>query len=240
MDEGENMNQSKARCEQPIRPFEMDEMLEVLWTQAEKSDFQENSLIQVAATEGLDESSARHWLDEIVKAGLGVVRDGQAHLTPQGEEEAKSVIRRHRLAERLFADVFKTSEEVWEKEACQLEHESVLTAEAVNAVCSFLGHPPHCPHGRSIPPGDCCQKFTKEIKPFVIPLSEATLSEHYRIAFITPKHHNRLAKLSSIGILPGSYVVLQQKKPAYVLHVGQTEVALDGAIVDDIYVKRVD
>jgi putative ABC transport system ATP-binding protein len=84
--------------------------------------------------------------------------DGSAivALTPRGRTRAGSIIRRHRLAERLFTDsLAMDSESEIEEQACKFEH--ILSAEATDKICTFLGHPRTCPHGAPIPPGPCCQ-----------------------------------------------------------------------------------
>jgi DtxR family Mn-dependent transcriptional regulator len=212
----------------------MDELLEGVWTLREKGRSGSAELLEMATIH-----EGERWLKELIAANLVQVENGNVQMTKSGEREAEQIIRRHRLAERLFADVFMTTEEVWEREACELEHQTVLTEEAITAVCAFLGHPPTCPHGRPIPRGRCCSDFKHEIKPFVIPLSEARLSDTYRIVFITPKSHMRLDRLAILGILPGSDIRIHQKKPSYVIRAGETDVALDPDIVSDIYVKKV-
>ena len=85
------------------------------------------------------------------------VPDGSAvvALTPRGREKAGSIIRRHRLAERLFTDsLAMDSETEIEQQACKFEH--ILSPGATDKICSFLGHPKTCPHGAPIPPGPCC------------------------------------------------------------------------------------
>jgi DtxR family Mn-dependent transcriptional regulator len=77
-----------------------------------------------------------------------------------------------------------------------------------------------------------------EVRPLVTRLSDASLGASVRIVFITPKFVKRLEKLSSLGIVPGSTVRLMQRNPSYVLQVGQTTVALDKDITDEIYVKQ--
>src|SRR5713101_7123550 len=78
-------------------------------------------------------------------------------LTPQGRQRAADIIRRHRLAERLFTDSLALdSESEIEQQACKFEH--ILSPEATDKICSFLGHPRTCPHGAPIPPGPCCGK----------------------------------------------------------------------------------
>ncbi len=85
------------------------------------------------------------------------VSDGSAvvALTPRGRSLAGSIIRRHRLAERLFTDsLAMDSESEIEQQACKFEH--ILSPGATDKICSFLGHPKTCPHGAPIPPGPCC------------------------------------------------------------------------------------
>jgi putative ABC transport system ATP-binding protein len=89
-----------------------------------------------------------------VSASLG---DGTliVELTPRGRERAGNIIRRHRLAERLFTDsLAMDSESEIEQQACKFEH--ILSPEATDKICAFLGHPRTCPHGAPIPPGACC------------------------------------------------------------------------------------
>jgi putative ABC transport system ATP-binding protein len=76
-------------------------------------------------------------------------------LTPRGRQRAADIVRRHRLAERLFTDsLAMDSETEIEQQACKFEH--ILSPEATDKICAFLGHPRTCPHGAPIPPGPCC------------------------------------------------------------------------------------
>ncbi len=88
---------------------------------------------------------------------LGLLRrEGNAFTyTAKGEARARSVIRRHRLAERLFMDTLAMRDEAQlEETACTFEH--ILSPEATERICTYLGHPTTCPHGSPIPPGECC------------------------------------------------------------------------------------
>jgi len=83
-------------------------------------------------------------------------------LTSRGRQRAADVIRRHRLAERLFTDsLAMDSETEIEQQACKFEH--ILSPEATDKICTFLGHPRTCPHGAPIPPGACCGRTTAEL-----------------------------------------------------------------------------
>ncbi len=80
-------------------------------------------------------------------------------MTAQGRGRAARIIRRHRLAERLFADTFHMKDEQeLESNACTFEH--ILSPEVTERICTFLNHPKHCPHGSPIPPGECCSAQT--------------------------------------------------------------------------------
>lgn len=81
-------------------------------------------------------------------------------LTPRGRQRAADIIRRHRLAERLFTDSLALdSETEIEQQACKFEH--ILSPEATDKICTFLGHPKTCPHGAPIPRGQCCGKTSE-------------------------------------------------------------------------------
>src|SRR5262249_20573871 len=76
-------------------------------------------------------------------------------LTSRGRQRAADIIRRHRLAERLFTDSLALeSESEIEQQACKFEH--ILSPEATEKICTFLRHPKTCPHGAPIPRGQCC------------------------------------------------------------------------------------
>ena len=82
------------------------------------------------------------------------LQNGEALLTPVGSQRARGVVRRHRLAERLFKDTFAVDDAEAHDQACRFEH--VISPELDQRICTFLGHPKTCPHGNPIPPGDCC------------------------------------------------------------------------------------
>jgi len=210
----------------------IDEILELIWTLRERGVSDLDQLLE--KTEDLE---ARSILRMMNRDGLFEVEGTRMVLKEKGEEKAREIIRRHRLTERLLTEVFEMSEEEVEEEACKLEH--ILSPNVTESVCTFLGHPPTCIHGKPSPRGDCCRRFKREMRPLVIPLEELGLGDQGRIVFIAPKSHQRLHRLSTLGIIPGSTVRMHQKNPSYVLEIAETTLALDREIVKDIYVKRV-
>ncbi|MBI3072044.1 MAG: metal-dependent transcriptional regulator [Deltaproteobacteria bacterium] len=179
--------------------------------------------------------------DEIAKlvASKHLVNEGdRLLLTAEGEEIARLVVRRNRLAERLLADLFDLRGEVMEAGACAFEH--ALSPEVTASVCTFLGHPPLCPHQKPIPQGECCTSAAREMRPLVTPLPDLDIGNAGRIVFIAPKYIDRLNRLSSLGVIAGSVVRLRQRRPACVIEFGETSLALDPEIAREIFVKRVD
>jgi DtxR family Mn-dependent transcriptional regulator len=209
----------------------VEELLELIWTMREKGVSDLDQLLETTP-----DVEANHILRLMIKDDLFDVDGNRVVLKERGEEKAREIIRRHRLTERLLSEIFEMSEEEVEEEACKLEH--ILSPSVTESVCTFLGHPPTCIHGKPIPRGECCAKFKKEMKPLVIPLDELGLGEEGRIVFIAPKSHQRLDRLSTLGIVPGSNVRMHQKNPSHVLQIGETTLALDKDIVKDIYVKK--
>jgi DtxR family Mn-dependent transcriptional regulator len=80
-----------------------------------------------------------------------VVVEGDRHLqlTPEGRSRAVHVLRKHRLAERLLADVIGLDWAYVHDEACRWEH--VMSEQVERRVLEMLGHPTESPYGNPIP-----------------------------------------------------------------------------------------
>lgn len=75
--------------------------------------------------------------------------DRSIELTHKGRTLAISVVRRHRLAERLLVDVIGLEWEKAHREADRWEH--AISAEVEEKLVELLGDPATCPHGNPIP-----------------------------------------------------------------------------------------
>lgn len=75
--------------------------------------------------------------------------DRSIALTDKGRSLATSVVRRHRLAERLLADVIGLEWEKIHREADRWEH--VISEDVEAKLVELLGDPATCPHGNPIP-----------------------------------------------------------------------------------------
>ncbi len=82
--------------------------------------------------------------------GLVVVsNDRHLELTDEGRTKAVRVMRKHRLAERLLADVIGLEWEYVHEEACRWEH--VMSEQVERKLLSMLGNPVESPYGNPIP-----------------------------------------------------------------------------------------
>ncbi|MFN3395395.1 MAG: metal-dependent transcriptional regulator [Thermodesulfovibrionales bacterium] len=210
----------------------IDEGLELLWL-LDEDNHHELDRFRLNS----DDPDFDSLIDGMKQEGLINIKDGMVFLTEKGAEKARALIRRHRLAERLFTDVFEMKADQVENDACKMEH--ILSEELTDSVCTFLGHPPACPHGKPIPRGECCEKYRTEVSPVVVRLSDFEIGSKGRIIFIIPSEAARLGRLSSIGIAPGSIIRLIQKVPSYVIQIEETTIAIDPEIAKDILVKKV-
>src|SRR5215813_1390663 len=162
--------------------MQIDEVLEEIWTLHENGELAEVGRMEVdgalpvsLAVDRMEELGlvkkrahgiADHTHKDVLNRCHEVIHPSthsQQHgdfivdFTPAGQQRAADVIRRHRLAERLFTQTLKVqNEDEIEQQACKFEH--ILSPEVTEKICSFLGHPTTCPHGSPIPAGECCEK----------------------------------------------------------------------------------
>ena len=126
-----------------------DHLLEQIWICGE-----EGTIPRVERIRTLGSVDPVRTLGRMADLRLVKVNGAEVHLTNRGESRARDVIRRHRLAERLFTDTFDIGDPEAHSQACKFEH--IISSELDHKICTFLGHPKTCPHGNPIPPGDCC------------------------------------------------------------------------------------
>lgn len=211
---------------------EREHMLHLLWSVEEEGDQRREIVIE----RWLHNDDPRPLIDHLLEKGLAVEEDGDLRLTEGGRDLASDIVRRYRLAECLLSEVFLLEEDQYEKSACEFEH--ILSPEVTDSVCALLGHPPVCPHGRPIPRGSCCSKFSADVKPLVVRLTDLSPGEVGRVVFMTSERARHLDRLSAIGLIPGTFVKLHQRQPSFILDLGETQVAIDKEIAHEIFVKK--
>jgi putative ABC transport system ATP-binding protein len=135
-----------------------DHLLEQIWICGEEGKPAQVDRLHASGTAGklsaVSEEPAARVLSRMSELRLVALQNGEVQLTPAGSQRARDVVRRHRLAERLFKDTFSIEDSEARTQACRFEH--IISPELDERICTFLGHPTTCPHGNPIPPGDCC------------------------------------------------------------------------------------
>ena len=158
-------------------------------------------------------------------------------MTRKGKEEAKSCIRRHRLAERLFTDVLDLKGTLVHDTSCKFEH--LLHKGLDENICTLLGHPKTCPHGRPIPEGNCCKDLKRMPQKMNVPLSELGLHKKARITFLQTHNREMLKRIIAMGALPKTHITLLHKFPSYVFKIGKSQFAIDSDLASCIYVSQI-
>lgn len=209
----------------------IDEALELVWLLEEEGQ-SELGRCRLSS----DDHDFDDLLKELIRRELVVIKEDNLNFTDKGRLLAKGLIRRHRLAEQLFIEVFEIKSPVVEEDACKMEH--ILSEELTDSVCTFLGHPQKCPHGKPIPRGECCKKYKIDVEPLVMRLPDFEVGLKGRIVFIVSSDPSRLNRLGSMGITAGAIIKLLQKKPAFVIQIDETSIAVDPDIAKEIFVKR--
>lgn len=145
-----------------------------------------------------------------------VIVTGERHLelTNQGRHEAVSVMRKHRLAERLLADVIGLEWELVHEEACRWEH--VISEHVEKKILELIESPDFSPFGNPIPGLDeLGYKTNPTFKDGVVsivdlPKAIASQSEFVLRRIGEPMQLDvaLLGQLQELGILPGAKVTV--------------------------------
>jgi DtxR family Mn-dependent transcriptional regulator len=141
----------------------------------------------------------------------------EVHLTKTGQQQANSVVRRHRLAERFLVEVLGFEWWKTHEEAERLEH--AMSPEMEQRMQNVLGDPQTCPHGNPMP--GVTPRPTKPLER-VTPGATATVE---RIPDQFEHEAGFLEYLDSQGLKPGvdvQVVDLRRGEPIRVV-VGGTE-----------------
>jgi DtxR family Mn-dependent transcriptional regulator len=96
---------------------------------------------------GVTPPTVTNTLKRMARDGLITMDENGTHLTENGWESARTVVRRHMLTEWMMVRRLP-----WSKlhgEAHNLEH--AISSEAEAALLEELGHPQTCPHGNPLP-----------------------------------------------------------------------------------------
>jgi len=207
-----------------------EEILEALWIATEEQDATGVALADLHVIPG-DAS-----LDELCRLAYVEVVGDLLKLRREGRPEAMMTVRRHRLAERLIMDIFDVKGTVGDERACEFEH--LLHHGVDTKICTLLNHPTTCPHGRPIPPGDCCELARSSGEVGVVALTEVKVGEVGEIAYLSASDPKKVQKLMSMGVLPGNLLTIKRTYPTYIFRVGNSEFAVDEELAREIFIRK--
>lgn len=177
--------------------------------------------------------------------GLLVVEaDRQLALTKKGRKKAFEVTRKHRLAERLLADVIGLEWSLVHEEACRWEH--VMSEHVERRLVEMLGNPTESPFGNPIPAmedigGTASEKFLKG----VIRVTDFATAEPQsgllrRLGEPAQFDPQLLANFKAAGVIPGARVSVSQVGNQYRLTTEQPqgEVVVEASIAEHLYLAK--
>lgn len=207
-----------------------EEILEALWIATEEQG------IAAADFAALGIDGEDQGLAELLGVAYVEVSGNRVRLRPEGRDEARMTVRRHRLAERLMMDILDIQGEPGDDRACEFEH--LLHHGVDTKICTLLNHPTTCPHGKPIPSGTCCEQARANGAVGVVALTEMKPGDPGEIAYLAAGDVRKMQKLMSMGVLPGTSVTLLRTYPSYIFKVGQSEFAVDEDLAREIFVRK--
>jgi DtxR family transcriptional regulator, iron-dependent repressor len=162
---------------------------------------------------GLSAPAVSETVNRLVDHGYTELLDDRSlRLTAKGREVATSIVRRHRLAERLLVDVIGLEWEKVHREADRWEH--AISADVEEKLVQLLGDPATCPHGNPIP-GSSHKVETGRTTPLSQsppgPFVVRRISEKIEI------DDRALAFLAEAGLTPGASAEVLDNDPDGVL-----------------------
>lgn len=175
---------------------------------------------------------------------ITVADDRRLELTDAGREIAVSVMRKHRLAERLLVDVIGLDWGEVHTEACRWEH--VMSEDVERRLVSVLGEPTTSPYGNPIPglhelgfttaPAAASgltrlSELPKEASTAVV---VRRLAEHVQVDVDT------LAALRDVGVVPNARVtVFVDDEGVHITAVGHESFLLPADLAHAVQVEAI-
>jgi DtxR family Mn-dependent transcriptional regulator len=153
-------------------------------------------------------------------------------LTSKGRKRAESVVRKHRLAERLLTDVIGLEWHKTHLEACRWEH--VISDDVEARLVVLLGNPSTCPHGNPIP-------GAPPTKRHLTALADSEPGDHIRLERVTEQVETdtkSLTYLDNHGFIPGVDAEVRAKAAdgTLTLQTSQGELALKPELAEQLFV----
>lgn len=179
--------------------------------------------------------------------GLLQVRDDRIlELTTEGNLQATRVMRKHRLAERLLADVLGLEWEFVHEEACRWEH--VISEQVERKILNVISDATHSPYGNAIPGLEELGFASEDLTPDHVSnligaldsSGKASSLTLFRIGEPIQVDPDFLSQLKTLGIMPGAKIDVEHSKDRLFISVtGEPDgLAIDHDLAHHIFVVR--
>jgi DtxR family transcriptional regulator, Mn-dependent transcriptional regulator len=165
---------------------------------------------RIAERLGRSAPTVSEMLDRLATDGY-VERSGRTiTLTEQGQDVAQTVIRKHRLAERLLVDVIGLPWHLVHDEAGRWEH--VMSDEVMTRLTQILDDPATCPHGNPIP-GSANRSDAPSTQVSLADIEPGQKVRFERLGEEVELDGTTLLYLDESGFIPGTAATVTNKGP---------------------------
>jgi DtxR family Mn-dependent transcriptional regulator len=173
-----------------------------------------------------------------------MARDGLITVTPQkeviltelGHSHAETMVRRHRLAERLLIDILGLDWADVHEEAHRFEH--AISPRVEERILAVLGHPTTCPHGSPIPGSGSSSQAD------VTRLEDAITGDHVTVVRISEeaeRDRELLGYFQRSGLLPGREFDVADVEPynaLLVLKHEEASIPVSFPVARNVWIRR--
>jgi DtxR family Mn-dependent transcriptional regulator len=190
---------------------------------------------RIAERLGRSAPTVSEMLDRLATDGY-VERSGRTiTLTEQGQGVAQTVLRKHRLAERLLVDVIGLPWHLVHDEAGRWEH--VMSDEVMTRLVQILGDPATCPHGNPIP-GSANLPETRLPQRALAGIEPGQKVRFERLGEEVELDGTTLRYLDDAGFIPGADAMVTNKGPdgTLLLDAGGTTLVLGADLCQRLFV----
>lgn len=184
---------------------------------------------------GLAAATVSEGVKRLVADGLVTVEaDRELALTEEGRRLAETLVRRHRLAERMLVDILGIPWHLCHEQA--EDWEKVMTPEVELAILDKLTGPATCPHGNPIPGADTPVPWS-ELRA-VAAMETGERGRLTRLLEDVELDHDVLKYLEDHRLMPGADLALVEVAPdgTRILEVDGEKVALGRPLADNLWV----
>lgn len=184
---------------------------------------------------GLAAATVSEGIKRLVNDGLVEVGESrELSLTERGQKIAATLVRRHRLAERMLTDILGIPWHLCHEQA--EDWEKVMTPEVEEAILSKITGRITCPHGNPIPGTEVDIQWS-DLKP-VAAMAPGESGELVRLLEDVELNHDVLKYLEDKNLMPGRNLKLTAEAPdgTLTLEVEGSEVALGSVLANNLWV----